>query len=122
MPAGDGLPPSHYNIWMSALCQSLTTLVADFVSLATDWKYHSLDYFSHWVTDMRKFLVYILIIVTLGASRSVMQAHWLPPPKASVIPCAHSASVVVPLQVVRGAAPALLPNRDKRARHSVVLL
>ena len=107
---------------MSALCQSLTTLVADFVSLATDWKYHSLDYFSHWVTDMRKFLIYILIIVTLGASRSVMQAHCLPPPKASLFPCALSAGVVAPLQAVRGAAHALLPNRDQRAWHTIVLL
>ena len=69
MHAGDGAPPNHHYIWMSALCQSLTTLVADFVSLACDWKFHSIDYFTHWVTDMRTFLVYILIIVTLGASR-----------------------------------------------------
>ena len=64
-----GKPPNHYNIWMSALCQSLTTLLADFVSLACDWKYHSIDYFTHWVTDMRIFLMYILIIITLGSSR-----------------------------------------------------
>jgi len=54
---------------MSALCQSLTTLLADFVSLACDWKYHSIDYFTHWVTNMRIFLMYILIIITLGSSR-----------------------------------------------------
>ena len=67
--AAFGKPPNHYNIWMSALCQSLTTLLADFVSLACDWKYHSIDYFTHWVTNMRIFLMYILIIITLGSSR-----------------------------------------------------
>ena len=64
-----GKPPNHYNIWMSALCQSLTTLLADFLSLACDWKYHSMHYFTHWVTNMRIFLMYILIIITLGSSR-----------------------------------------------------
>lgn len=64
-----GKPPNHYNIWMSALCQSLTTLLADFVALACDWKYHNIDYFMHWVTNMRIFLTYILIIITLGSSR-----------------------------------------------------
>ena len=69
MCAGNGDPPNHYNIWMSALCQLLTTVVADFVSLACDWKYHSIDYFTHWVSNMRKFLTYILIVITLGSSR-----------------------------------------------------
>jgi hypothetical protein len=64
-----GKPPNHYNIWMSALCQSLTTLLADFVSLACDWKYHAIDYSTHWVTNMRIFLMYILIIITVGSSR-----------------------------------------------------
>ena len=94
IPAGDGLPPSHYNIWMSALCQSLTTLVADFVSMATDWKYHSLDYFTDWVTDMRKFIIYILIIVTLGASRSAVHAVGSQPQSVDC-PCALPAPVVV---------------------------
>ncbi|CAL8467812.1 g7350 [Coccomyxa elongata] len=67
--SGNGDPPNHYNIWMSALCQLLTTIVADFVSLACDWKYHSIDYFTHWVSNMRKFLTYILIVITLGSSR-----------------------------------------------------
>lgn len=67
-----GKPPNHYNIWMSALCQSLTTFLADFVSPACDWKYHSIDYFTHWVTDMRIFLMYILIIITLGSSRCAL--------------------------------------------------
>lgn len=122
MPAGDGLPPSHYNIWMSALCQSMTTLVADFVSLAIDWKYHSLDYFTHWVTDMRKFLVYILVIVTLGASRSVTHANashfqWRPVFVAhfQLLLSSHN-------QAVCGAAHAVLPHRNKRARHTTVLL
>ena len=64
-----GKPPNYYNIWMSALCQSLTTLLADFVSLACDWKYHAIDYFTHWVSNMRIFLTYIVIIITLGSSR-----------------------------------------------------
>ena len=64
-----GKPPNYYNIWMSALCQSLTTLLADFVSLACDWKYHAIDYFTHWVSNMRIFLMYILIIITVGSSR-----------------------------------------------------
>lgn len=57
---------------MSALCQLLTTVVADFVSLACDWKYHSIDYFTHWVSNMRLFLTYILIVITLGSSRCVL--------------------------------------------------
>ncbi len=72
LSAGNGSPPNHYNIWMSALCQLLTTIVADFVSLACDWKYHSIDYFTHWVSNMRTFLTYILIVITLGSSRCVL--------------------------------------------------
>ena len=69
-----GKPPDHYTIWMSALCQSLTTLLADFVALACDWKYHSIDYFTNWVSNMRVFLIYILIIITLGSSRCATDA------------------------------------------------
>ena len=69
-----GKPPDHYTIWMSALCQSLTTLLADFVALACDWKYHSIDYFTNWVSNMRVFLTYILIIITLGSSRCATHA------------------------------------------------
>lgn len=77
LSAGNGSPPNHYNIWMSALCQLLTTIVADFVSLACDWKYHSIDYFTHWVSNMRIFLTYILIVITLGSSRYVLLLQFL---------------------------------------------
>ena len=55
-------------VWMSAAWQALTTLVADGVSLAVDWKYHGIDYFSCWVRDMRRFLAYMLVVATLGGT------------------------------------------------------
>ena len=53
---------------MSAAWQALTTLVADGVSLAVDWKHHGIDYFSCWVRDMRRFLPYMLVVATLGGT------------------------------------------------------
>ena len=65
--AGDGLLPMRA-VWMSAAWQALTMLVADGVSLAVDWKFHGIDYFSCWVRDMRRFLAYMLVVATLGGT------------------------------------------------------
>ncbi len=38
--------------------------------MAFDWKFHSVNYFAHWVKDMRMFCYYIAIVVTIGGARS----------------------------------------------------
>ena len=64
-----GVKPSSVDIWARAGAQIGTALVVDFVGLAIDWKFHSIDYFSYWVQDMRRFVFYILIVVTIGGIR-----------------------------------------------------
>ena len=70
-------------VWMSAAWQALTTLVADGVSLAVDWKYHGIDYFSCWVRDMRRFLAYMLVVATLGGTLCA-------PPTALCLLCSNT--------------------------------
>lgn len=53
--------------------QIATALVTDFVGMSIDWKFHSIDYFSHWVKNMRRFIFFLLIIVTFGGIRSTLQ-------------------------------------------------
>ena len=64
-----GIPPDHRAIWLQALVQILTSLGTDFVCMAAEWKYHRIDNFSCWVKDMRRFIWYLLVIVTIGGSR-----------------------------------------------------
>ncbi|KAK9830977.1 hypothetical protein WJX81_004646 [Elliptochloris bilobata] len=71
--SGDGLLPNARAVWVSAAWQALTTLAADGASLALDWKFHGIDYFSSWVRDMRRFLAYMLVVATLGGTLLCVQ-------------------------------------------------
>ena len=64
-----GVPPNYKQIWLQALVQVLTSLVAEFLCMAAEWKYQRIDHFSCWVKDLRRFIWYLLIIVTIGGSR-----------------------------------------------------
>ena len=63
------MKPDNYLIWKNAGLQICTALITDFVAMAVDWKFHSIDFFSHWVRDMRQFILYMLIVVTFGGVR-----------------------------------------------------
>lgn len=64
-----GVKPNNFVIWKNAGMQIATALVTDFVGMAIDWKFHSIDYFSHWVKNMKRFVFFLLIIVTFGGIR-----------------------------------------------------
>ena len=64
-----GMKPDNYTIWKNAGVQIGTALITDFVGMSIDWKFHSIDYFSHWVKNMKRFVFFLLIIVTIGGVR-----------------------------------------------------
>ena len=66
---GEGKPPDNAAIWIKAVVQIATALAVTFINMATQWKFQAIDHFSHWVKDMKVFLFYLLIIVTIGGSR-----------------------------------------------------
>ena len=51
------------------MVQIVTALAVTFINMATQWKFQAIDHFSHWVKDMKLFLFYLLVIVTIGGSR-----------------------------------------------------
>ncbi|KAK9816972.1 hypothetical protein WJX72_007636 [[Myrmecia] bisecta] len=68
-----GVSPNQRAIWVGAFTQIVTTLFTDFVGLAIDWKFHQLDYFSHLVKNMKRFLFFILFVTTLGGLRLALE-------------------------------------------------
>ncbi|KAK9803448.1 hypothetical protein WJX73_002248 [Symbiochloris irregularis] len=64
-----GVPPNQKTIWLQALVQLVTAVVAHFVGLACDWRFLGIDLFSCWVKDMRRFVWCLLLIATIGGSR-----------------------------------------------------
>ncbi len=64
-----GVKPDNYTIWKNAGVQIGTALITDFVGMSIDWKFHSIDYFAHWVKDMKRFIFFLLVIVTFGGIR-----------------------------------------------------
>jgi hypothetical protein len=57
-------------VWKLAVSQLAVFFIQEFVCMAFDWKFHSVNYFAHWVKDMRMFCYYIAIVVTIGGARS----------------------------------------------------
>ena len=49
--------------------QLATTLIADFVSLCLESKYHSFEFARCYAKSIRRFLAYVLIVVVLGGGR-----------------------------------------------------
>ena len=76
--AVNGVKPDIFDIWTKAAVQSATALAVDYVAMAIDWKFQSIDYFSHWVKDMHKFIFFLLIVVTFGGIRRATRLchHW----------------------------------------------
>ena len=64
-----GVKPDHWEIWKNAGVQIGTALITDIIGMSIDWKFHCIDYFSHWVRNMRRFIFFLLIIVTFGGVR-----------------------------------------------------
>ena len=49
--------------------QIATTLVFDFLGLALEGKYHHFEWRKSWAPSIKRFMVYIMLVVTLGGSR-----------------------------------------------------
>ena len=50
-------------------CQIVTTLIFDFMGLVLEGKYHHFEWSRSFAPSVRRLLVYVLILVTLGGSR-----------------------------------------------------
>lgn len=64
-----GVPPNHQQIWINAALQIATTLVFGFLGLALEGKYHHFEWRKSWAPSIKRFMVYIMLVVTLGGSR-----------------------------------------------------
>ena len=72
--------PDVKKIWTEAVIQIITVLIVDFLGLAIDWKFHGINYFKHWTSHFRRFMFFIMIVVTVGGIRWValeLQHHSL---------------------------------------------
>jgi hypothetical protein len=49
--------------------QIATTLVFDFLGLALEGKYHHFEWRKSWAPSIKRFMAYIMLVVTLGGSR-----------------------------------------------------
>ena len=62
-------------VWTICGWQIAIQFIADFLTMGFDWKYHNIDVFSQWITNMPRFLLYCTPIM-LGLSRCAHAMAW----------------------------------------------
>lgn len=64
-----GVPPDHRTIWYQAVVQLATQFFFNFIEIVACGKFHNLEWDKVYPKSIVRFLMYIMIVLTLGGSR-----------------------------------------------------
>jgi hypothetical protein len=67
--ARPGVPPDNALVWYNAFAQLTTTLVFDFVNVVASGKFHNLEWGRVYPRSVRRFLGYVMLVLTIGGGR-----------------------------------------------------